>query len=76
MILFGLAALLLFYGVRGLVSDGATVLAVEMLVCAAVCVAFGCLLKAYLRARLKSKTRKRLEEIAKKRNGQDPFLPA
>ena len=75
-VLFGLAALLLFYGVRGLVSDGASMLAIEQLACAAACIAFGCLLKAYQRARLKSKTRKQLEELAKKDDAQEPFSPA
>ena len=75
-VLFGLAALLLSNGVRGLASDGASVLAIEQLACAVFCIASGCLAKTYQRTRLKSKTRMQLEEIAKKRNGQDPFLPA
>ena len=63
-------------GLRGLASDGASVLAIEQLACAVFCIASGCLAKTYQRTRLKSKTRMQLEEIAKKRNGQDPFLPA
>ena len=75
-VLFGLAALLLSYGVSGLLSDGLTVLVVEQLACAVLSIVLGCLAKAYQRVRLESKTRKQLQEAAREIKEQRPSATA